>query len=260
MHALTSSPRTAARDERRNGSRPAPVIAACGPRAARPAESCPPPLPRYLSETYAWAYLRPLALRVFDHPWVVSAILWGNYGRLKSLVFDELRKGQHALQAACVYGDFTPRLAERLGPEGRLDVIDVAPIQVANCAAKLERLPWASVRLADAEAPGGAAYDVVCCFFLLHELPDGHKRAVVESLLEAVKVGGKVVFVDYHRPRRWHPLRALMGWVFDRLEPFARTLWHEEIRALAPAPERFVWRKQTAFGGLYQKVVATREA
>ncbi len=103
----------------------------------------------------------------------------------------------------------------------------------------------------------GGPYDAVCCFFLLHELPDAHKARVVDGLLASVADGGKVVFVDYHRPHPLHPLRAPMSLVFRSLEPFAGTLWRREIASLAANPG-FVWRKQTLFGGLYQKVVAER--
>jgi hypothetical protein len=66
------------------------------------------------------------------------------------------------------------------------------------------------------------------------------------------------VFIDYHRPGRLHPLRPIMMTVFALLEPFARALWTREIAAYASTPDGFRWRKQTFFGGLYQKVVAER--
>ncbi|NNG03559.1 MAG: class I SAM-dependent methyltransferase [Inquilinus sp.] len=217
-----------------------------------------PELPAYLQETYAWAYLWPISVRLLDRPWITSAILWGNYRRLKRAAFSEIPPGQRVLQTACVYGDLSYDLGALVGPRGRLDVIDVAPIQVANCRRKLNGVGHAHVRLADAAAPGGGPYDVVCCFFLLHELPDDRKRAVIDSLLSAVVPGGSVVFVDYHKPRSLHPLRGLMSIVFDWLEPFAKTLWRREISSFAPAADRFDWRKETYFGGLYQKVVARR--
>jgi len=37
------------------------------------------------------------------------------------------------------------------------------------------------------------------------------------------------------------------------------SLWRNPIRAYASEPERFGWRQETIFGGLFQKVVATRE-
>jgi SAM-dependent methyltransferase len=220
------------------------------------ADAKAPEVPAYLRETYTWAYLRPSSLLAFDNWLVVSAILLGNYVRLKRAAFAEISPGQSVLQPACVYGRFSPDLAALVGPKGRLDVTDIAPIQVENCRRKLADLPHARVRAADAADPGGGPYDAVCCFFLLHELPDAHKRKVIDGLLSSLAPGGKVIFVDYHKPAAFHPLKSPMSVVFDRLEPFAKALWDREISSFATAPERFSWRKEIYFGGLYQKVVA----
>lgn len=217
-------------------------------------------LPDYLEDNYWWAYLRPVSIAIFDRSPVVSAILWGQYNRLKRVAFSEVKAGQNVLQAACVYGDFSKHLAKTIGPEGKLDVVDIAPIQVANCRRKLRAYPQVGVHIADAAAAGGGVYDNVICFFLLHELPDDHKRHVVDGLLEQVGPGGKVVFVDYHQPHWLHPVKGPMSLVFRLLEPFAKTLWRRGISSFATRPEVFVWHKTTYFGGLYQKVVATRLA
>lgn len=73
-----------------------------------------------------------------------------------------------------------------------------------------------------------------------------------------VKPGGKLIFVDYHRPRRLNPFRYIMQPILRTLEPFAMDLWQKEIEDLMPAaivPQRV--EKRTTFGGLYQKVVMT---
>ena len=101
-------------------------------------------------------------------------------------------------------------------------------------------------------------YDAVTCFFLLHEIPDARKRAVVDALLARVVPEGRVVFVDYHQPARWHPLGGLMRGLMNRLEPYAAGLWRHEIAEFASVPGDYRWRKQTLFGGLYQKTVAYR--
>ncbi len=213
-------------------------------------------VPAYLWDTYYWAYLDPRNVRLLDHELVVSLILWGNHKRLRRAAFAELRPGSRVFQPAHVYGDFCPALARHLGPRGRLEVIDVARIQVAACRRKLRGLPQASARRADASRPIGQLYDAVCCYFLVHELPDDYKRTVVDALLDSIRPGGKVVFVDYHRPHRAHPLKWVTSLVFDALEPFAKSLWRHEIAAYASAPERFLWRKRTYFAGLYQVTVA----
>ncbi len=216
----------------------------------------PAAVPAYLEETYHWAYLSPRNLKLLDRPSIVSAILWGNYRRLLRMALAELRPGQRVLQPACVYGDFSPVLAEFLGPEGCLDVTDVAPLQIENCRRKLRGFRHAKAQVRDAADLGGGGYDAVCCFFLLHELPDGYKRKVVDALLDSVRPGGKVIFVDYHRPHWAHPLKPVMSLVFDRLEPFAKGLWDFEIASYAAQTARFDWSKRTCFAGLYQISVA----
>lgn len=145
------------------------------------------------------------------------------------------------------------------GRAGTVDVIDVVPLQVANCSRKLLDYPWARVRLGDAALPGGKLYDSVCCFFLLHELPDDYKRSVLTALLASVPPGGKAVFVDYHMPRLLHPLRPVLSLIFRFLEPFAGSLWQNGIRDFAQDQGEFIWRKETFFGGMFQKVVAERK-
>ena len=212
-------------------------------------------LPAYLQEIYSWAYLNPRNVRLLDRELVVSVILWGNHQRLRRAACAELEQGQKVLQPACVYGDFSPALARHLGPEGRLEVIDVAPIQIEGCRRKLSGFPQAIVRQADAAQRRSETYDAVCCYFLLHELPLDYKRNVVDALLDSVVPGGKVVFVDYHKPHWAHPLKPITSLVFDTLEPFAKDLWRNEITDFAGAADRFLWRKETYFGGLFQKVV-----
>jgi SAM-dependent methyltransferase len=215
-------------------------------------------LPDYLVDTYTWAYLRPRSLRLLDRHLVVNGILWGNYRRLVHAACSEFAGGDRVLQAASVYGNLSSCLAEQVGAEGFLDVIDVAPLQVAHCRRKLAGRCNVRVRVADAVCPGQQGYDGACCFFLLHEIPDPQKRQVVRALLAAVRPGGKVVFVDYHQPLWWHPLRPVMAAVFRWLEPFAKGLVSRSIQDLAEQPQLYQWRKATRFGGLYQVVVVTR--
>lgn len=219
------------------------------------------PVPLYLRRTYSWAYLDRRTLGWLDRSSVVSAILWGNARRLVRAAVSAFRPGSKVLQAACVYGDFSALLARQVGRGGRLEVVDVAPLQVANARRKLAGLPQASVRRADlaADCPGRRAYDGVCCFFLLHEVPANVRRRIVDNLLEAVAPGGRVVFVDYHRPHPRHPLRWPMAAVFRWLEPYAVSLLDADIAGLSAQSADFAWHKRTLFGGLYQIVIGDRK-
>lgn len=226
--------------------------------AVSPARRIAPEIPDYLQKTYYWAYLNPRNVRLLDREIVVRTILWQQHNKLQKLAFAEVRPGQSVLQSASVYGTFAPNLARHIGPRGSLDVVDVAEVQVLSVRGKLRDYPSATVHHSNILDFGKRPFDVVCCYFLLHEIPDDYKYKVVNLLLDKVNPGGKVVFVDYHKPRWWHPLKLITSIVFDTLEPYAKTLWRKEIRDFARAPEPFHWRKETCFGGLFQKVVATR--
>jgi SAM-dependent methyltransferase len=217
-----------------------------------------PTVPDYLEKTYRWAYLRPSSVWLLDRPQVVNTILWGNYRRLLRAALAEMRPGQRVYQPACVYGGFSHQVAEYLGADGHLDVGDVAPVQVDNCRRKLSDCKNVRVHLWNAADKGPGGYDTVCCFFLLHEIPEAYKHRVVDQLLEAIEPDGKLVFVDYHGPRRGHPLKWIMRFINYSLEPFARALWDNEISSYASRKDAFTWTKQTYFGGLYQKVVVER--
>jgi len=217
-----------------------------------------PEIPAYLKDTYHWCYLHPRNVRWLDREIVVRTILWQQHNKLQRLAFSEIEPGQRVLQPASVYGRFVPNLAGHIGPEGSLDVVDVAEVQVRSARGKLEGQPHAQVHHANILDFRGGPYDVVCCYFLLHEIPRDYKFRVVNHLLGKIPPGGKVVFVDYHKPRWWHPLKLITSIVFDTLEPFAKDLWWNTIEDFAAEPERFEWRTQTLFGKLFQKTVATR--
>jgi ubiquinone/menaquinone biosynthesis C-methylase UbiE len=229
-----------------------------GVGTAGPQEIC---LPAYLTQTYTWAYLNPTLLPWLDRPAVVSTILWGQANRLMRFAISQFAPGQRLLQAACVYGTLLPQLAQRIGSEGELEVVDVSDLQVGNARRKLAAYPQASVRRADlasASSVTSDSYDAVDCFFLLHEVPEDARRRIVDNLLRAVRPGGKIVFVDYHRPADWHPLRPVMSFVFRDLEPYAPSLFDASIPSRSARAGQFDWTAATSFGGLYQQVVGVR--
>lgn len=219
-----------------------------------------PAIPDYLQNTYYWCYLNPRNVKLLDREWVVKTILWQQHHRLVQAAIAEIEPGQHVLQTACVYGDFSSALADHIGSEGKLEIFDVAEVQVRNCRRKLVGYKNAVVRHQNVLYLRDETFDVVCCYFLMHEMPDEYRLGVVSALLDSVEPGGRVVFVDYHKPHWAHPLKLITSLVFDTLEPFAKGLWREEITDFAGKNNRFEWRKETYFGGLFQKVVATRIA
>jgi ubiquinone/menaquinone biosynthesis C-methylase UbiE len=216
-------------------------------------------IPAYLLETYWWAYVHPRAVRIFERQWLVNAILWGNFGRLRDAALEGLGpdlRGQ-TLQVACVYGDLTERLSRRIPAAGELDVVDVLQVQIDNLKRKLPADTAVRTRLGNSASLGAgpASYDRVLLFFLLHEQPEAVRRETLAEAVRVVKPGGSIVIVDYHRPAALHPLRWLMAPLLARLEPYALDLWRRELSEWLPSRS---WRsiaKATYFGGLYQRVV-----
>lgn len=221
------------------------------------------PIPRYLEQVYWWAYVHPKAVHLFEREWLVNLILFGNYGRLRDAALAELGETVQGrtLQVACVYGNLTAKLRERLGEEASLDVVDILPIQLKNLARKLPPDERVALLQGDSSslACASASYDQVLLFFLLHEQPEHVRRATLSEAMRVVKPGGRVVIVDYHRPVPLHPLRLLMTGVFRKLEPYAMDLWDREIEAFLPRRAKpAAMRQETYYGGLYQKLVLTR--
>jgi ubiquinone/menaquinone biosynthesis C-methylase UbiE len=220
-------------------------------------------VPHYLRAHYWWAYIHPRAVKLFERQWLVNLILWGNYARLRDAALAELgdRMPGRTLQVACVYGDLTDRLCGRASSGGgTIDVVNVLPIQLANLRRKLSDDAPARLLLMDSTclSKPDASYDRALVFFLLHEQPSHCREKTLSEVLRVVKPGGEILIVDYAMPRWWNPLRYLWRPVLMRLEPFAIDLWRQDIADWLPAvsSDRTL-RKESFFGGLYQKVVVT---
>ena len=228
-----------------------------------PLATRPVAVPRYLEETYWWAYVRPAAVRFWDRRWLVNLILWGNYARLRDAALDALgtRLDGRTLQISCVYGDITQRLRSRLTPAASLDVLDVVRAQLENVGRKLRGDPRVGLIHADSTALdfASASYDRALVFFLLHEQPAEVRRRTIAEALRIVKAGGRLVILDYHRPQPWHPLYWPMVAELKSLEPFALDLWRHELTHWFPAGAPISrMTQETFFGGLYQLLSITK--
>lgn len=220
-------------------------------------------VPKYLQDTYWWAYVHPNAVQIFERQWLVNLILWGNFARLRDAALNEL--GQtiegNNLQVACVYGDFSQQISARLKSDAELHIVDIAPVQLENVQRKMGEQDNIHIHQQDSTALHfeEELFDNVIVFFLLHEQPEEVRAKTVAETMRVVKPGGKVVFVDYHKPHWANPFRYIMIPILTILEPFALAVWNKEIIDWVPAglrPKKMT--KETLFGGLYQKVVMTR--
>lgn len=220
----------------------------------------PVAVPGYLERVYWWAYVRPGAVKVFERQWLVNLILWGNFNRLRDEALDALglRLDGRTLQIACVYGNLTERLRRRLTPGGSLDVVDVLRVQLDNLGRKLPGDPRVGLMQGDSSALdiASGSYDRALLFFLLHEQPEEVRRRTLAEAVRILNPGGRLVIVDYHRPRRTHPLYLPMVAILRTLEPFAMDLWRQEVAEWLPGGVSV--EKTTYFGGLYQLLTVAK--
>ena len=218
-----------------------------------------PPIPDYLAKHYWWAYVHPLAVQFWDRVPLVNLILYGNYSRLRDQALEALGAdlSGRTLQMTCCYGNFTPKLAEGVARSGgRLDVIDVLPIQLEALERKLPK--GAPVRTAAMDATRlelpNQSYDRVVIFFLFHELPTEERVRAMREALRVVKPGGTILLVDFAKPALWHPFRYFWLPFLGLLEPFASDLWCRELDELMPKEmSQVAWTgRRSYFGGLFQ--------
>ncbi len=233
------------------------------PESTLTAVASTPEIPEYLQDTYWWAYLHPKSFYFFEREWVVNLILWGNMRKLTDAVLGEmtLQPQSRVLQVACVYGEFSNLVAGHLARSGsRLDLVDVAPIQLENARDKLAENKNVGFHHQDSSEMTfpAASFDQTVVFFLLHEQPEDVRRKTVEEAIRVTRPGGKVIFVDYHGPKKSNPMRYVMKPILTWLEPFAMDLWREELPSFMPESVKAEQlQSEFYFGGLYQKIVLT---
>lgn len=222
-------------------------------------------IPDYLEATYWWAYVRPWAVKIFEREWLINLILWGQYRQLRDAAlkaFGDHLSGRN-LQVACVYGDLTVRLYERISTfNGSLDVVDVLNVQLNNLKQKLPADHTAGLLHMDSSnlfVPDDS-YDRGLLFFLLHEQPKDIREKTINELFRVVKPGGSIIIVDFSKPHWWNPLRYIWLPILGVLEPFASDLWSHDnpIKWLPQKWAECVVEKEVLFAGLYQIVCLTR--
>ena len=220
-------------------------------------------IPQYLEKYYWWAYARPWAAKLFDHQFMVNAILLGNYNRLRDEAVKELGEdfSGRTLQVGCCYGNLTPYLARRAARSGgTVDVIDILQMQLKNLGKKVRPGEPVSASLMDAAALDmpDATYDRVVIFLLLHEEPQSSRERSLHEALRVLKPGGKLVVIDYANPVWWHPARFSTIPVYSRLKPYAVDVWNNGLTGVLPEMSGNGWQKKSYFGGLFQKLVMVK--
>ncbi len=217
-------------------------------------------IPLYLKEIYGDFYTNENLYAFFDKPWVNFILTCGFSSKLTKALLKELKPGQKVLQLGCTFGNQIFETATLLGKKGKLDILDVSSLQIKRCKFKIGRsFPQVGFICQNANTAVKNNYDAVILYGLLHEVPHVQKAKILQAALDSIKEGGKVVIIDYHKPKIWHPFRWPVK-LFNRLyQPFAEVLWDRDIDTFVKDKSKYFWRKTQYDAGMYQKVVIEKK-
>ena len=134
-----------------------------------------------------------------------------------------LERGDGALDAACGTGKLARLLAERVGPFGRVEAVDLAPAMVARAAQEHRAFVQLTFQVANVLAlPFEAGdFDAATIAFGLRNLADF--EAGFSELARVVRPGGRVVCLELSLPPH-RALARLYQATFRRTAPLAAAL------------------------------------
>lgn len=218
-----------------------------------------PTLPSYVKKIYP-IYENKKLSRFFDSDFLLNFLSFGRRKKLIQAVLREVEQSQSILQIGATFGSQIDRIASKVGYYGNYHLVDVSKIQIDRCKKKYKGINQNmnfSNQNGLAEIKG--KYDCTISFMLLHELPHKTRVHMLENLLSTVKEGGKIIFIDYHKPEKQTLVTKISKKINQLYRPFVEEFYNQDIAKISPKANDFNWHKSTMFDGLYQKVIATKK-
>ncbi|WP_309071415.1 methyltransferase domain-containing protein [Arthrobacter sp.] len=160
----------------------------------------------------------------------LAPVLWNTMGNVLVAAAD-LHLGHRVLDACCGSGSGTIPAAQEVGPEGRVDAVDLSVELLALAEAKAAALDLSSINFVNADAStwtSGEPYDAVLCGYGLFFLPDMAAGAV--HLASQLRSGGKLA-VSTWQEHAHEPFASLLREVCFEEQPQLR-------EAAVPKPTR----------------------
>ena len=160
----------------------------------------------------------------------------------------KLRRGNCVADIGAGSGYFTTRLAEAVGPEGKVFAVDIQPEMLTLLGKKLRRLDIHNVKLiqgreADPELPPGTL-DLVLLVDVYHEF--AYPYEMMHHVVRGLAPGGRVAFVEYRAEDPDVPIKKIHkmseAQVLAEMKPFP--LEHVETVGTLPRQHVIIFRKQ----------------
>lgn len=220
-------------------------------------------LPAYLDFIYGHIYNNPDVCKKEDSFFACNKRTFFQYETLVKALNKEIKPNTDVLQLGISFGYQIKETALNIGTLSKYNILDICENEIKRASNKYSKeFTNLSFLHEDARSfKSDTLYDTVICFMLLSQMPSASKQKVINNALSLVGKGGKVVFIDWHTPLFYHPLRYLVR-MYNRLKhPFVERLWDRDISSYVETSLRsqFSWRKTTYFGRMFQKCVAIRK-
>jgi ubiquinone/menaquinone biosynthesis C-methylase UbiE len=132
----------------------------------------------------------------------------GRRGRVyrRIIVLAGARPGDAVLDVGCSGGYLARRLADTVGPQGRVTGID--PSRAAVGYARRHADPTSTFTVGSAqELPlPDASFDVVTCTLAMHHVPARRRQDALAEMYRVTRPGGRLLVADFDPARRPIPL------------------------------------------------------
>lgn len=165
----------------------------------------PPPLTHYKGREIAQT------MHFEGAPWLTRESREREEDCTRLLESLRLRPGQTVCDLGCGNGFYTLRLAERVGPRGRVLAVDIQPEMLTMLRHRAEEAGVANVQpilgtLVDPQLPAGEV-DLILLVDVYHEL--SHPEHMLRAMRKALKADGRLVLVEFRLEDPLVPIKLL---------------------------------------------------
>lgn len=140
-----------------------------------------------------------------------------------------LQAGSRVLDLGCGTGSFAVEVAEKIGPSGSYDGVDLSVQQLEHARKKTADLPMpcAFHQCSIDDLPFEAArFDLVVSITTFHHVPSRVRRAAIRETARVLKPGGNFALIDLNRPR-WSlgGAAGFLLYLFNGFDPALEDHW-----------------------------------